>query len=474
MQTFIDSLELDKQKNWIEKTPRYLTPVNSNGGQSNLTQFKRKQFVGALLILMVFLLVPLVSYSQAGERRGAKQIEGKAQKQKARRLGGQQQKAQQQKAQNNETLLPKTQQNETHQQKAQPQETKQQKEAQEHQQEKKPNKEKTSGFLALPVVFYTPETGLALGGGGMYYFRPRDKTRKTRPSQIAVFLMYTLKKQYNVMLNPDLYFSDGSLRVEGNIVYEKYYDKYWGIGPEVPPENEEKYTFTQTKISVTLRKKLTASLYGGFKFEGERRQITALDEAPLLQKSDLLGRRGGQVVGLGVVFTFDSRDNIFFASSGSYHEVFLSYFSPSLGSDFDFRTLKVNLRKYVPLGKGQVLAFQGYGYYCSGETPFYRLAQFGFDNTMRGYYAGRYRDNNFLSFQIEYRGIIWKKWGVAAFVGGGDVQSQLRKFRISQLKPIYGLGIRYVFSQTEKLTLRLDFAWGKDSSGFYFTAAEAF
>lgn len=335
-------------------------------------------------------------------------------------------------------------------------------------------KEKTSGFLALPVLFYTPETSLAIGGGGMFYYRPQGKSQKTRPSQISGLLMYTLKKQYRMSLNPDLYFENGSLRVEGNISYEKFYDKFWGIGPEAPGDNEEKYTFSKTKLLLILRKKLTATLYGGFKFEGERKRIDPLDDATLLRAPGLLGRQGGNLVGIGLVFNFDSRDNIFFPSSGSYHELALSFFSPSLGSDFDFRTLKLNLRKYFPLSKDQVFALQSYLYSCFGKTPFYRLAQFGLNNTMRGYYAGRYRDKHFLSFEAEYRGIIWKKWGVAAFVGGGDVRPQLGKFQLSQLKPFYGLGLRYVFNKAEKLTLRLDFAWGKSSSGFYFTAAEAF
>ncbi|MCD6192377.1 MAG: hypothetical protein J7L26_02775, partial [Candidatus Aminicenantes bacterium] len=64
-------------------------------------------------------------------------------------------------------------------------------------------KEKTSGFLALPVLFYTPETSLAIGGGGMFYYRPQGKSQKTRPSQISGLLMYTLKKQYRMSLNPD-------------------------------------------------------------------------------------------------------------------------------------------------------------------------------------------------------------------------------------------------------------------------------
>ena len=35
-------------------------------------------------------------------------------------------------------------------------------------------------------------------------------------------------------------------------------------------------------------------------------------------------------------------------------------------------------------------------------------------------------------------------------------------------------GIRYLFSRDEKMNIRLDFAYGKDSYGMYITIGEAF
>ena len=93
---------------------------------------------------------------------------------------------------------------------------------------------------------------------------------------------------------------------------------------------------------------------------------------------------------------------------------------------------------------------------------------------MRGYYEGRYRDRQYLAGQAEYRFPLWWRIGGAAFAGMGDVAPDLGSFTFSSLKPSYGLGLRFMINKEEKVNIRLDYAWGKETSGFYLEITEAF
>lgn len=93
---------------------------------------------------------------------------------------------------------------------------------------------------------------------------------------------------------------------------------------------------------------------------------------------------------------------------------------------------------------------------------------------MRGYYEGRYRDKQFIGGQAEYRMPIWWRFGAAAFAGLGDVAPAIQEFRLSSFKPSYGLGLRFMVNPKEKVNIRLDYAWGQQTSGFYLEITEAF
>jgi hypothetical protein len=102
------------------------------------------------------------------------------------------------------------------------------------------------------------------------------------------------------------------------------------------------------------------------------------------------------------------------------------------------------------------------------------LATFGGQNLLRGYYDGRYRDKHAATLQAEYRRRLTGRWGIVAFAGAGGVAPNLNSFQLRNTRPSGGLGVRYLISKSEGINLRLDFGFGKGSSGVYFTGGEAF
>jgi outer membrane translocation and assembly module TamA len=96
---------------------------------------------------------------------------------------------------------------------------------------------------------------------------------------------------------------------------------------------------------------------------------------------------------------------------------------------------------------------------------------------MRGYYLGRYRDNNYSTIQSEIRYRPISRLGAVVFGGLGSTFSEQRSFRTIGS---YGLGLRYFFSLEHNSTVRFDYAIGekrpgeKRQSGFYLSLSEAF
>ena len=92
---------------------------------------------------------------------------------------------------------------------------------------------------------------------------------------------------------------------------------------------------------------------------------------------------------------------------------------------------------------------------------------------MRGYYRGRYRDNNMYSVQAEYRIPVYWRFGLDIFAGFGDVGPNII-FDLKTTKPSYGVGLRFSVDKKEKINIRFDYARGKDSQAFYISFGEAF
>jgi outer membrane translocation and assembly module TamA len=98
---------------------------------------------------------------------------------------------------------------------------------------------------------------------------------------------------------------------------------------------------------------------------------------------------------------------------------------------------------------------------------------------MRGYYSGRYREENLLAAQAEFRYRLIPKLGFVAFAGAGSVY-QSENLELRNFKPSYGGGMRYFFDVERGLSIRLDYGLGEKRAneerqkGFYVSLGEAF
>ena len=329
-------------------------------------------------------------------------------------------------------------------------------------------------LIAFPFIFYSPETKLAFGGGGIFNFRAGHDKEQTRASTVWAFGTYNLARQFQVVVKPEIYFERNRFFLSGNLRYERTPQNFFGIGNDMPSTAEESYTPRIVTFQVGVKKKFLGHLFAGIQYDFEQMTMEKVEPGGILSSGSVAGSRGGLLSGFGVSLDWDTRDSVLYPRKGVFFQLTADTYDSMTGSDFAFTSLKLDCREYFLVAPDQVLAFQAYIRSTAGEVPFYKLAFLGGESIMRGYYKGRFRDKDILAVQAEYRVMVTKRIGVAGFAGLAEVFPGFADFKLNDIKYSVGTGVRYVVNKREGTTLRLDMAWGKASFGLYITAQEAF
>jgi outer membrane protein assembly factor BamA len=329
-------------------------------------------------------------------------------------------------------------------------------------------------LIVLPVIYYSPETKIAGGLGGIYSFRTSKGHKGSRPSSIRLGMIYTQNKQVMVEFGPDIYLKNEDYRLRGKINFINFSERFYGIGSDTSEEMREDFTSRTTRINIDLQRKLFQKFYVGIHWEREHDEIVKVGEDGQLARREIMGSEPGTISGIGFLVNRDARNNIFFPSSGDFCLLSTTLFRAGLGSSYDFTRYRLDLRKYFPLFSTHVLAFQSYFSFITGDPPFQMLSLMGGQYWMRGYYRGRFRDKNMVVLQMEYRLPLLWKLGMVGFLGFGDVADKIDNFILRDFKYSTGFGFRYLLSREEKINLRLDFGFCKESVGVYVGVSEAF
>ncbi len=342
---------------------------------------------------------------------------------------------------------------------------------------RKKDERRSYGGLAVPALYYSPETKLAAGVAGFFYFRMPGETLDDRPSNVDGELIYTVNKQLLAQITPVVYLAHGRFLLESELSYEKLFDKFWGIGPKTPEEAAETFNFDLARFRLGFYRQLAPYAYFGMQYHGEHVAITELEKQNGLVATapGVLGREGSFVSGLGFRFTYDSRDNYFSTTHGAFAGVTGMFYAPALGGTHAYSMFTVDLRKYFQVWFGHVVAVQAYAASAAWDVPFTQLPALGGQFRMRGYFEGRYRDNNAIISQVEYRFPIAWRFGGVGFASAGVVAPSLLSFDLRTTRVAAGGGLRFMFDRDERLNGRFDVGVSADGTpNFYVQINEAF
>jgi len=333
-------------------------------------------------------------------------------------------------------------------------------------------------FVALPYAFYAPETNLAFGAGLLYSRLPAGSRVGGRPSTLKSSFTYTLNNQLLLVIWPELYFQNELYFFEAYLNYFKYPDRFYGIGNNTDDTFEE-FTPTIYRAWFNGMKRLLPGLYVGAKIQYEYTSISesedpAENQAAILRNKTLPGSEPNHISGAGVALEYDTRDNLNYPLSGRYYQASAVFHSDAIGSDYNFNSYFLDFREYLQLTGEHVIAFQAVCSLKTGDVPFHQQSLFGGQFLMRGYFQGRYRDKQMVAAQVEYRMPLWKRFKLVSLIGAGEVADSYRNLQVSRIRPVAGLGLRYLFSAKDRVHVRLDFAFLGGQFGPYANVLESF
>lgn len=326
-----------------------------------------------------------------------------------------------------------------------------------------------STWVALPIVYHTPETSWAFGAGLSYTFHL--DTVGLHPSTIRFGGVYTLEKQLLTYGDFHFYHPEKKWEISGRIGYNDYVYQYWGTGVSNKTTKEiYKMRFPQFEVSP----KWILHDYWRLGLSGDFNYYYDVDTEPggHLDRYRVPGVRGGWVNGFGMILQYDRREHTIFPVRGFYGSAKLLYYGNPWGSDYEFISGTLDFRYYKYLSLGMIWASQGLFSFREGnEIPFYHLSMLGGSSMLRGFYDGRYRDQNMWALQSELRLPVWRRILVVPFAAVGEVFN-FEEYN-SAVHVSGGLGLRYIVDHENRVNVRLDAAYG-DQFRFYLTILEAF
>lgn len=332
-------------------------------------------------------------------------------------------------------------------------------------------------FIYYPTLAYTPETRWEFGVSTLTLFHARNN-KKNRLSEINTFSFYTLEKQYGIWLDHAIYGNKDKYIFLGRARFQYFPLRYYGIGTGAPGSNEVIVSGLNFQLHERILRNITGNYFAGIAFDYHALHNVKLDKAN--ESFRPAGYQGSSNKALGASIVYDNRKNVLNVRNGTFAEVSYFNYGKYIGSTYGFENIGIDVRYYRPgFHKKQVWAFQAVGQFNFGTIPFNQLALMGGESMMRGYYLGRYRDNNMLAAQGEYRFLplpFSKRWGAAVFAGLGTVAGRVPDFDATKLKVAGGAGLRYYIFPGKDVFVRLDFAFTEESAvpGIYFFIGEAF
>jgi outer membrane protein assembly factor BamA len=323
-------------------------------------------------------------------------------------------------------------------------------------------------FAAVPVPSYNRSIGLGLGAMVAGYYKLNRHDTLTPPSTTGLFGFYAENGTWMGGVFQTLNFDEDKYRLTfaggyANVNFQFY------TGDLVPPPYANQFVdYNQTDWFAVARgqRRVWKRLFLGLDYQ-YRQNGTVL--------ADTLQGPGGDFSGLGVLASYDRRDNIFNAYSGWLADLETLFFFEAIGSDRDFNKYQLEGDAYFTLNSDttQFIAAQALAQIATGDVPFSEQYIIGVRN-LRGYSDGKHRADQVYTAQAEFRWRFWRRLGMVAFGGFGWSVDTISEISLDGILPSIGVGGRFMAIKDYRINVRVDVAKGKDDWGLYFAIGEAF
>jgi hypothetical protein len=336
-------------------------------------------------------------------------------------------------------------------------------------------------YALIPAIGYTLESSWIanITFNTSFYTSNPDSTNI---SAINIGPAYTLLHQFILPVQSDIWLKNNKLNFLGDWRFYRYPSYTYGLGGNTLPWNSDLVNYSYLKIYQEVLGHFSSFYYfgGGYNMDDH----FDIEEVGKNTSFESYNKGATQTVSSGPVlhFMYDSRKNVNNPRDAFYGSITYRYNTTVLGSTQPWQSVFVELKKYIRLSPASpnVLALWSWNVFTfGGNAPYYDLPSNGWDvnsNSGRGYIQGRFRGQNMLYDEAEYRfrithnGLI----GGVLFVNAESL-SNYPGNRFTTISPGYGFGIRLKMNKYSDVNLCIDYGFGlMGSRGFFGNLGEVF
>jgi outer membrane protein assembly factor BamA len=361
----------------------------------------------------------------------------------------------------------------------------------------------------LPILGYTPANGFVIGGAisvTEFFGDPAN----TNLSSALINVSLTTKSQLLLNLKFDRYLPGNKWHISGDNRLLFFNQDTYGLGiyglknqtytlgfngGEQISDSAQPMKFNYLRLYETVLREFAKHWYAGigimiddnFKIND---QSLRLDSPVHLTSHYNYSKAFGfdtahySANGLSLQLMYDGRDNPIEPFKGNYFNLAFRSNTIAFGSTQSSTMLYYEYRTYFGLKKSvprDVLAFWLWGVsVTSGRMPYLELPAITWDTynrSGRGYIQGRFRGDNMIYGETEYRFRLTKNnlFGGVVFLNcttasnPGTHQSVFDSFA-----PGYGFGLRILMNKNDRTNICVDYGRGEGFAGIYFNIREAF
>ena len=337
-------------------------------------------------------------------------------------------------------------------------------------------------FSAVPAIGYTLTTKTAGTISGNMAFRLDSSTKL---STITASAAYTQNKQFTVPIESNIWTKNSRFNLLGDYRFYKYPQYTFGLGSNSDIENQELLDYYFLRFAEVVQTHIVSNLFAGIGYMLEYQWNIKDEGLPNGKISDYEKYdSAGKTLASGFILNaiFDSRDNSIDPSRGFYSGIQFRSSLTALGSQRNWQSLIIDTRKYfrLPDGTRNILAFWSYDWLIlHGKPPYLDLPSTTWDvysNTGRGYIQGRFRGDQMVYLESEYRMVLTANGllGAVVFINAETLSAEPGT-KLQSIQPGFGGGLRIKLNKKSQTNLSLDYGFGtQGSNGIFINIAEAF
>lgn len=179
----------------------------------------------------------------------------------------------------------------------------------------------------------------------------------------------------------------------------------------------------------------------------------------------------------GPFIELDYRDDKFGPRHGGKYLFQQTWYGDRSLDRYSFRRTDIDLQQYIGLfNKRRVFALRAHGVLTDAgagrAVPFYLQPDLGGSDSLRGFRPFRFRDNNLLVVNGEYRWEVFSGLDMALFADGGKVFAKGSQLNFHNLESTVGFGFR--FNARNRTFLRLDVGFSHEGFQMWFKFNDLF